>query len=298
MRASVRRREQRRRRAAACIRCASNVRQTSSSVTALRYMARSTGLAGRARGDVGDEEVVRAEPAAMDLAVGVERRVEVPAADERVGRLLHEPVRALERPPAADAPQRIGGERGVADEGQARPRGRPADVRQVELAQQLGLARGAAEVRGVRERGDVAHVRALEVVAELGQAVAVRRGEDEAQAVLVGEGVGAVGLHEPHPRAVAGRLHAAPVGPVEEAVVGAHAAPDPGHPRDVRVAAVGGDDEPPAQGAARAVAILDDDSGACRRRRPAARSPCSRTAARRPASRRSCGAGADRGPGA
>ena len=56
--------------------------------------------------------------------------------------------------------------------------------------------------------------------------------------------------------------HAAPVGPVEEAVVRAHAALDAGHPGDVRVAPVGGDDEPPAQRAARAVAILDHDAAA------------------------------------
>ena len=54
--------------------------------------------------------------------------------------------------------------------------------------------------------------------------------------------------------------HAAPVGPVEEAVVRAHAARDAGHPREVRVAAVGGDDEAPAQRAARALAILDHDA--------------------------------------
>ena len=117
--------------------------------------------------------MVEPEPATVDLAVGVERRIEVPAADERIGGLLDEPLRALKRPPAADAPQRIGRERGIAHERQAGPRGRATDVGHIELAHQLGLARGAAEVRGVRQRGDVAHVRALEVRAELGQAIAM-----------------------------------------------------------------------------------------------------------------------------
>jgi hypothetical protein len=39
----------------------------------------------------------------MDLPVGVERRIEVPADDERVGGLVDQPVRALEGPAAADA---------------------------------------------------------------------------------------------------------------------------------------------------------------------------------------------------
>ena len=68
--------------------------------------------------------MVRPEAAAVDAAVGVERGVEVPAADERAGRLLDEPLGALEGPAAADAPERVGGERGVAHEGQPGPRGR------------------------------------------------------------------------------------------------------------------------------------------------------------------------------
>jgi hypothetical protein len=43
------------------------------------------GVGGARAGDVGDEEVVEAEPAAVDLAIGVQRRVEVAAADERIG---------------------------------------------------------------------------------------------------------------------------------------------------------------------------------------------------------------------
>ena len=49
---------------------------------------------GRPRaGDVGDEEVVEPEPATVDLAVGVERRVEVPARATRAPRFADKPPR-------------------------------------------------------------------------------------------------------------------------------------------------------------------------------------------------------------
>src|SRR3954468_15959073 len=68
------------------------------------------------RGEVGDDEVVRTEALAVDAPVALERRVQILAAGARGGRLVDEPLGALERPAAADAPQRVARQRRVADE--------------------------------------------------------------------------------------------------------------------------------------------------------------------------------------
>ena len=53
------------------------------------------------------------------LAIALERGIEVAAVEERRRGLVDQPLGALECPAAADAPEGVAAERGVADEGEA-----------------------------------------------------------------------------------------------------------------------------------------------------------------------------------
>ncbi len=197
----------------------------------------------------------------MHAPVALQGSIEVGPADERIGGLLNQPVRALEGPAAADSPQRVGRQRRVADERQARARGGTKDVGQLELAQHLGLLGRAVEIGRVGQLVDQAAVGALEIGAELRQPVAVRGHENHGEVVLVGERVRAVGIEQPHPRVRRRRAQPAPVGPVEEAVVRLHASGHARPLRHLRVPAVGRHDQPGAQLPALVRAVLHLDAG-------------------------------------
>ena len=80
--------------------------------------------------------MVEHEPPQVGPPVAPERPVEVGAViDDGGGGRVGQPLGALEGPAAADPPQGVGRERGVADERDPPARRGAADVRQVELGQ-------------------------------------------------------------------------------------------------------------------------------------------------------------------
>jgi len=87
----------------------------------------------------GNQEVPE-ELAAVALAIAVDGRID-PRGRRRgfecLRQLLGEPFRRLKCPSTADSPQRVGGHRRVAHEGDPGPTGRPHGVRHIELADDL-----------------------------------------------------------------------------------------------------------------------------------------------------------------
>src|SRR5438477_3358 len=75
-----------------------------------------------ARREVGDLQVVRTELPQEPAPVAAERAVELAALTEGSGGLVDKPGRALEAEREADTEQRVGGQRGVAHECDARTR--------------------------------------------------------------------------------------------------------------------------------------------------------------------------------
>ena len=92
---------------------------------------------------VGDLPVVGEQAPAKGTAVAGQRAIEAVIAEHRGGRVVDQPLGALERPAAADPEQGIGGKGGIADERDAGPGGRAQHVGHIERADQLGRALGA-----------------------------------------------------------------------------------------------------------------------------------------------------------
>ena len=65
------------------------------------------------RGELGDLQTVKAEAQPQVAAIAPERTVEVLGPDDGAGGAIDQPLGSLERPAAADAPQRVGSEHGV-----------------------------------------------------------------------------------------------------------------------------------------------------------------------------------------
>ena len=190
------------------------------------------------------------QTAPVALSVAVDRGVE---SDRRKAsrhcqcrrQLIGQPLGRLERPPAADAPNRVGRHRRVPDErepGAARPPGR---VRHVELAEDLRDPLAARQIGRVRETAEVRLEVRLEIALEPRLAVLGLERRHQRDPVVLRKRVGDVGVEQPHHHRVAGHeRQVAVVREIAEAVV-SH---DPGLRRgqlaDPRIPAVGGDDDP------------------------------------------------------
>jgi len=208
-----------------------------------------------------DQEGVPAQLAPVAAGIAGEAAGEPLLAVQRRGEALGQPLGGLEGPAAADTEERIGGERGVADQGEPRCRRRAHPVRHLDLADHRADAPRLADRRRVGDVGEVGEERCLRVAFELGQAAHRRHRAVEDQVAIGGEGRRPVGVHEPD-RAVrgAGRGRPLEVGAVGEASVGQRLGGDVGELGDPGVAPVGTDDEPPAQFGLAALAIADDDA--------------------------------------
>ena len=205
--------------------------------------------------------MVRTEAAPEGAAIALERDVEVAVVEERRACLVHEPLGALEGPAAADAEERVGGERGIADEREPRAGCGAHLVRHLELADQLRHPLGTGELGTVGELADHSAVGGLGIGAKLGQPRVVGNDRDHGDVVLVRKDGGAVRIEHPDPGLALRRAYAAPVGEVDEAVVWAHPGGNPGQSSDRRVAPVGGHGERRGERAALMVRALHLDAG-------------------------------------
>ena len=211
-------------------------------------------------GVVVDQERVSAQLAAMTAPIARQALVQRLGAEQGGRDRVREPLRALHRPPAADAPQRIGRERRVADQREPR-RDRPTDpVGHVELAEHGAHEPRLADRRRVDHPGDEVDQRLRRVAPELGQQVFRGHRRVEGQAGVGRERGRPVRVRHPHRgvgRAVGPR--SLEVAAVREAVVRAHAGAHSRQLGDARVASVGADDELAAQRRLRAVAVARHD---------------------------------------
>ena len=103
---------------------ASKAEKTSSSADGRAVERALDGFARRASRSPRSSPGARPSRRRCVPAVAPQRGVEVAAAGDRRGRLVHQPLGALEGPAAADAPERVARERRVAHEREAGPRRR------------------------------------------------------------------------------------------------------------------------------------------------------------------------------
>jgi hypothetical protein len=207
------------------------------------------------------QQRVAPQAARVALAVAPQAGVQRLGAAERRHDRVREPLGRLERPAAADAPQRVDRERGVAD--QREPgHGRPAQaVLHVELAQHRLHQLGVADRRRVGLVGEELDEHPLRVALELRQPRLRRHRGVERQPVVGREGGGP--LRVGHPQRRVGRVRrrrpreVAAVGDPLVARAPLRHAPQLGDPR---VAPVGADDKLAAQRRLAAVATVDDDA--------------------------------------
>ena len=193
------------------------------------------------------EMAEQTSPVALSVAVdrGVELIVGRRAAIECRRQLIGQPLGRLERPPAADAPNRVGRHRRVADEREPGAASPPGRVRHLELAEDLRDPLAARQIGRVRETAEVRLEVRLEIALEPRLTVLGLERRHQRDPVVLRKRVGDVGVEQPHHHRVAG--HERQVSVVRE-IAEATVPHDPGLRRgqlaDPRIPAVGGDDDP------------------------------------------------------
>ena len=210
-------------------------------------------------GVVVDQEGVAAQLPPVAAAVALQALLERLFALQRRQHRVGEPLGRLEGPAAADAEERVGGERGVADQRQPGRHRLAHPVGHVDLAEHRFDRPRVADRRRLGHVGEELDQRRFGVPLELGQAVLGRHRRVEGEAAVGGEGGRPVRVEEPD-RAVGRvlRRRAFEVAAVGDAVVRVGLDRHLGELGDLRVATVGADGQAPAQLAPGALLVAGD----------------------------------------